>query len=129
MKKLILILTILISFMSNSQSRLGYSYTEVKNEFSDQYTFTTGYRDELGKFLEFEIPGGMVTYYFNDESVCYFVTLVPESKGDLHFFIEEYNKKYVITSRTSWLIYTDGYEVKINLEYLKNGIYVFYYSL
>jgi hypothetical protein len=129
MKKLILILAILISFVSNSQSRIGFTYNEIKNEFSEQYTFTTGYRDELGKFLEIQIPGGLVTYYFTENNVCYFVTLLPETKGDLHFFIEEYNKKYVILSRTSWLIYTDGYQIKITLEYLKDGMYYFCYSL
>ena len=129
MKKLILILTILISFISNSQSRIGFSYNEIRDEFSEHYTYTTGYRDNLGKFLEFEIPGAVTTYYFNEDNVCNLVTLLPNSKGDLHYFIEEYNKKYVVVSKVEWRVYTDGYIINITLEYVKDGVYVFMFTL
>ena len=47
MKKMILLISLLVSTISLSQARLGYSYDDIRREFANDYWYDyfTGYRD------------------------------------------------------------------------------------
>ena len=55
---------------------------------------------------------------------------IPNDLTSLNAQFDVYNKKYVITSETSWKAYLEGGGImKINLQYNKEyDIYVFYYT-
>ena len=125
MKKLILVLALLLTTVAQSQSRLGYSYSEILTEFKPKYEFTTGFSEELGKYLQFNMITASLTYYFNAENLCYTVILLPSSKEDMHAYIEKYNNKFTIISDTEWKMYGDGVTVTIELIYVEEGGYFF----
>jgi hypothetical protein len=60
MKKILLVLTLMLTTLSYSQSRLWYTYAEIKKEFQNTYEFTTGYAEGLGKYLQFETGDAVV---------------------------------------------------------------------
>jgi len=127
MKKILLVLTLMLTTLSYSQSRLWYTYAEIKKEFQNTYEFTTGYAEGLGKYLQFETGDAVVAYYFNESNLCYLTTYIPLTEGRLHYLVEEYNKKYVIQSENEWKVYTNGSTVTVELKYVDNSGYYFLY--
>lgn len=125
MKKLILTAIILLSFKAQSQSRLGFSYADILTEFKVKYDYTTGYSEDLGKYLRFDMITADVTYYFNQENTCYTVILIPDSEEDMHSYVEKYNSKYTIIDDVTWKVYSNGGTVTIELMYADNGGYFF----
>lgn len=129
MKKLILFIFLAISFISQSQSRLGYSYTEIRKEFGGKYEYTSGYSDKLGKYLEFYTEISTINYYFDYNNTCNLVLVLPKSPEDLHYHIESYNSRYVIVDDDKWKIYIDGEIVNVELLYAEDGGYFFMFYL
>jgi hypothetical protein len=125
MKKLILTAIILLSFKAQSQSRLGFSYSEILTEFKAKYEYTTGYSEDLGKYLRFDMLTADVTYYFHEDNTCYTVILIPDSEEDMHSYVEKYNSKYTIIDDANWKAYSNGSVVNIELLYAENGGYFF----
>lgn len=125
MKNLILILALSLTTIAQSQSRLGYSYSEILTEFKVKYDYTTGFSEELGKYLQFDMGTASLTYYFNNDNYCYTVILLPTTKEDMHAYIEKYNNKFTIISDTEWKMYGNGVTVTIELIYVEDGGYFF----
>jgi len=132
MKKLLVLLCLVVSFAGHSQARMGYSYEEIRAEFANDYGFdyVTGYDDKLGKFLKFFVGTGVIHYYFNEEGNCYTMIILPNTKSDLHYYIEKYNATYAIIDDHTWHLYDHGVVVIITLEYVEDGGYffLFYYK-
>ena len=60
-------------------------------------------------------------YYLNEDDICYRCFIMPDDSGDLHAFVEKYDKKYVIVSDTQWKFYS-GIDVSyIRLRETKTG--------
>lgn len=131
MKKMILFISLLVSTVSLSQARLGYTYDQVRREYANDYGFEyfTGYDEKLGKYLEIFLSIGTAFYYFNEENKCYVTSVVPNTKGDLHFYIQKFNDEYVIVDANHWLMYTNGECIGIELDYTEDGyFFLFYYK-
>lgn len=131
MKKLLLLCSLLLSTISFSQARLGYTYNEIRTEYGTkyQYEYITGYDEKLGKYLQISLPVGTAFYYFNSDNKCYITSVVPATKGDLHFYIQKFNDEYVIVDGNNWLMYTNGEKIGIELDYTENGyFFLFYYK-
>ena len=101
----ILIFT-LFSLFSYSQSRIGFSKTEIKSEFS-HYDYTSGITDDGTEYLQIKAVQSYNIYYFNDYGFCYAVAIFPRTQGDLNSFVQDYNSKYVIVSDSEWKAYVN----------------------
>lgn len=131
MKKMILFISLLVSTVSLSQARLGYTYNEVRYEYGTkyQYEYITGYDEKLGKYLQVYLPVGTAFYYFNSDNKCYITSVIPGTKGDLHYYIQKFNEEYVIVDGNNWLMYANGETLAIELDYTENGyFFLFYYK-
>jgi hypothetical protein len=97
MKVVFIIMFYLMIFRVSGQSRLGYSVNDIKKEFSDKsFALTSGY-DSYNHY-----------YLFNNASYCDKVLIIPDDNGKLNYFVEEYNKSYVIINNMEWKMYDEG---------------------
>lgn len=115
MKKLLFVL--LIPFVMNGQARLGRTEYEIRADFPDRTIKRDWTKDGL-KYLMVRLDYGVFIYYFDANGYTDFNIYVPETLGYANAQAEIYNKKYVITSNTSWTAYlTDGGIMKIYMIY------------
>ncbi len=126
MKKILLCVIFLLPFFGYSQAHLGISLTELKELHNDK-TFKINFTDDGTKYASAEMPFGEFSYYFGKEDGLTFRCIqIPDNMTALNAQVENYNKKYVIVSETSWKAYLDGGGImKINLVY--NEEYKAYY--
>lgn len=115
MKKFILtaFLTIL-SFFGFSQSRIGFSESEIRREFS-QSKFEVGYTDNRTKYISTYFERLFVIYFLNDKNICFMTSTTPTDGGMTNFLVENYNNKYVIIDERSWKSYTENGILYISL--------------
>jgi hypothetical protein len=128
MKKIfILLLFVLLRLFVYSQARLGWTETQIRNDFSTVY-FTTAYTDDGTKYIYGMYNGSNLAYFFDENGLCDFVVLYPEDQGALNYFVELYNRKYVIISDTKWKAYlTNGGVVNIELKNDDFGTFFIFY--
>lgn len=131
MKTTILIILLLTSAATfvNAQARLGSSFTEIKEEFSDpKYKLMILHHSDMKKYIHIQLHGASIEYYFNDSNICIWTVILPASQGALNYYVEEYNKKYVILSPTKWRMYSDQGYAEIELTFTDNGKYYFIWT-
>jgi hypothetical protein len=116
-KVLLLTISLIFSLTTFSQARLGYTEKSIREEFPN-YTFTTGYTDDGLKYISTEdFDEATVLYYFTNENKCYGCIIIPYNTGKLNYYVEQYNKKYVIISETEWKAYTENGIMTIKLTF------------
>ena len=59
-------------------------------------------------------------YMFDSEDICKICLLVPDTQGDLNYYVELYNSQYVIVSETEWKMYNKNGIAKIELIFNNN---------
>jgi hypothetical protein len=133
MRKLLLILIpilfITISY-SNAQSRLGYSFNEIKTEFKNpKYKTEAGLNDDNDPVIIIHNDLAVVFYYFNNNYICNLTIILPKNDKALNVYVENYNNKYVVKSSTSWNAYIDDSILNIKLVYPEDGGYFFTWEL
>jgi hypothetical protein len=136
MKKMMFLLFLLIfSSHLSSQSRLGSSFKEIKDEFSDDASvkltekyFTEAKEGRYIKYLEVVIDNATVVYIFNTSLICYGTYIVPANQGALNYYVELYNKRYVIISPTNWRMYHSSGYTEVELFFDENDLYYFLWS-
>ena len=130
MKKLLLLVTFITVFtiISKAQSRIGYTPSQIKAEFY-YYTWSSGYTTDGTYYIYTTYTRGLLIHYFNSSMICYSTLLKPNTVGDLNYYVELYNKQYVIVSDKSWKAYLDNGSI-VNIS-LKNdaeyGSYFYFY--
>lgn len=131
MKQFLTTLTMLLLInVAYSQARLGYSATEIKNEFWEtEYNLKSGYTDDGLYYISIWTERATVIYYFNEDKVCKLCMIIPDNQGALNSYVELYNKLYVIVSSTEWKMYSDGGIAEISLIYPDDGGYYFLWKL
>ena len=103
--------------MVHSQIRLNSNKTEIKSEFSeDEYSLEEMKVDGIDAISIFTERVNLL-YMFNSEGICKANILIPHMQGDLNYFVESFNNKYVIISDKEWKMYTDNGIAKIELIY------------
>lgn len=128
-KALLTILFGITSLVIFGQARLGSSATEIKNEFwESRYNLKSGYDKDGDYYITITTERATVTYLFNSDKVCYLTAIIPDAQGDLNFYVELYNKQYVIVSSTQWKMYSNNGIANINLIYPEGGGYFFLWS-
>jgi len=96
----------LISF-ANGQAHLGSTENKIRNIYPDK-TWTAKYADNGKRYISADMQYGNFTYYFDKETkLSDFCIQIPFSIATLNGQVEAYNKKYVITSDTSWTAYLE----------------------
>lgn len=122
MKKQILIYTLLLfTLLSHSQTRLGSTEQEIRKEFSEK-TFTSGNTTEDNqKYIAYSDERIQCIHYFDIKGICNWAVIEPLNTGTLNFYVETYNKNYVIINDTEWKMYTKNGIAKIVLIYPDNG--------
>lgn len=121
MKKIIL-LFILFSVSCGfgyTQSRLGYTFDQIKSEFTNEGLKVRIEKSEkLKTFLVVEMERADVQYIFDDNKICTVTAIYPHNTGQLNYFVERYNKIYVIISPTKWRAYDETGYADIKLVYV-----------
>ena len=125
-RTLLTILFAIISVVVFGQVRLGYSASEIKSEFwESSYNQKSGYDDDGDYYISIKIENATVVYYFNSDKVCYLTFIIPDNQGALNFYVELYNKRYVVVSETKWKMYSENGIANIELLYPESGGYFF----
>lgn len=130
MKPIFLFFTFLIlSFTSFSQARIGFNSYVIKSDFYF-WTFQSDYTNDGTNtyYIYTNTPErGMWAYYFNSEGICFLCKFFPNTQGDLNYYVENFNNKYVIVSDTEWKMYNNNGIMNIKLQF-ENGLsyFVFY---
>jgi hypothetical protein len=111
------------------QSRLGSSADDIKTEFYEtNFNLKSGFDENNYYYITISIERAIVTYYFNTDKICTLTVIIPDNQGALNFYVEQYNKKYVIVSTTEWKMYSKGGISNIQLIYPDSGGYYFLWT-
>ena len=130
MKKILLIIALIFTtIVAFSQARLGSSATEIKSEFSgSHYKLIGDYTNDKTYYIGITTERATVLYYFNSDMICNRTLIVPNNQGALNYYVELYNKHYVIINSTRWKMYSAGGIANIELFYPQDGGYCFVWS-
>lgn len=119
------ILTIMFSITSCilfGQARNGNSAADISAEFSERiYDLKSGLTKDGDYYILIKTERASVLYNFDSDKVCTTTVIVPENDGALNFYVEMYNKQYVIISPTSWKMYSSQGILDIELVYPEGG--------
>lgn len=125
-KTLLTILFAITSVIAFGQARLGSSAADIKSEFwESKYKLKSDYDKDGDYYITIETERATVFYYFNTDKVCTSTVIAPDNQGALNFYVELYNKQYVIVSSTKWKMYSENGIANIELVYPKDGGYFF----
>jgi len=128
-RTLLTILFAITSIIAFGQARLGTSATDIRSEFSESsYNLKSGYDDDGDYYITVETERATVIYYFNSDKICYLTLIAPDDQGALNFYVELYNKQYVIVSAKEWKMYSENGIAKIELVYPESGGFFFRWS-
>ncbi len=128
-RTLLTILFAITSIIAFGQARLGTSATDIRSEFSESsYNLKSGYDDDGDYYITVETERATVIYYFNSDKICYLTLIAPDNQGALNFYVELYNKQYVIISAKEWKMYSENGIAKIELVYPESGGFYFLWS-
>jgi len=130
MKKIAIILCVFFAFTAKGQAHLGSPESEIKNLHSEN-SWKSGTTNDGTKYIYTDFNYGTFYYYFDSETKLSKLCIqYPFNVVRLNGQVEAYNKKYVITSDTSWTAYLeDGGIMYIKLMYNKESkISYFTYS-
>lgn len=129
MRKALLIIAILYSTVATAQARLGSSLGEIYNEFSDDNP-SMNTLDDGRKTLRVTTDRATVDYVFNSNQECNATLILPNGQGDLNYYVETYNSRYVIISSKEWRMYSsDGAIAKITMETYKEKTFFMWISI
>jgi len=119
---------VLINFAVFAQARLGSSEKDIRQEFNSK-TFSSGYTDKGDRYISYEDTDVFVLYYFDENNICDYCVVKPQTRGLLNTYVERYNNQYVIVSNKDWKMYNDNGILCISLVFSKEfGTYFKYYA-
>jgi hypothetical protein len=118
MGRIFFVFVLMIPLQLNAQSRIGYTYSDVKKEFpSLKYVDTL---PDGAKTYSLATEHANVTYIFNSKLICNATFIFPLTQGKLNEYVKLYNSNYVIISSKEWKAYIGSGVLDIKLEYLTN---------
>lgn len=123
-----IILLMLAPTILLAQAMLGYTFAEVKEKYP-QVKFKQ-VKQKAGYSLAGEFECIAFAYFIYDGSdVVQLCMGIPKGMECLSGYVENYNEKYVILSKTSWRAYMEsGFIMSINLEHDEESGYYFIYK-
>lgn len=127
MKKIFILFSFFITIFSFSQSRLGSTEREIKNEFSDRkYELEENYVQNIYT-ISVRLEIAQVHYLFNSDKICEMVFIYPHNQGGLNYYVEMYNNQYVVISDKKWKMYSDNGIANIELKVGDTGSFFVWY--
>jgi hypothetical protein len=124
MKKLIFsLLLAVLTITTFAQCRIGDTYSEIFSEFSSRDP-GVNFSDNGQLYLSVELRIGTVLYYFNSNKICTETVIFPNDDAGVNFYVEQFNKKYVIMSPSSWRMYSNGSYADITLVFYENRYFI-----
>lgn len=120
----------MLPILGKAQAHLGSTLTDIKALYPDKF-FTIDYSTTGQKFASADMSYGTFYYYFDKKTgLSNFCMQVPDNMPALNALVENYNKRYVIISETSWKAYLEGGGIlNIKLVYdEKYKLYSFQYT-
>lgn len=127
MKRLIFVMMIcLIHYNTKAQARIGSTSSVIQDEFTELgYQPKYQYTEKTGGYIIIYIEKAAVYYYLDAAKICTTTVVVPTNQGTLNYYVELYNKQYVIVSNTEWKMYSKNGICSVKLIYLSDGSYFF----
>lgn len=128
MKKIIfLVFLLFLTGVSKSQSRIGYSERQIRQEFTN-LKFEQGYTEDGIKYISTVGERLMIIHYFDKNGFSVMCSATPIDVGMLNFLAEKYNKNYVIINERKWKYYDQGGQI-LNIELVEiSGLLTFVYT-
>jgi hypothetical protein len=114
MKSLLIAICLFLSLAGSSQSRLGFSYDLIYDEFKDKELKVSS-TDDGTLYLIFSTEYNQHVYYFDTNKRCDMYVMSPLGQLALNTAVEFYNKNYVIMSTSHWMMYSSGGTCDIHL--------------
>jgi hypothetical protein len=125
-RTLLTILFAILNVLLFGQARLGTSASDIKSEFGEtSYNLKSGYDSDGDYYITVKTERANVVYYFNSAGICTSTIIAPDNQGALNFYVELYNKQYVIVSSTEWKMYSNGGIASVKLVFPDDGGYFF----
>lgn len=101
MRKLLFILFLVLSIKSIGQSRIGYSYDQIRKEFNG-VLFEIDLTKEIRLYSTYN-EYAKIMFAVDTESICIGTLIIPNNKTILDIYINQYNTHYKIVSKTKWI--------------------------
>jgi hypothetical protein len=95
---------------SIAQARLGHTRTDIFETFKE-YNPTFEIKEDGSRLIHFKMDRALVFQYLNENDICNMSVIVPIDQGDLNFFVEMYNRQYVIVDERNWKMYAENGEI------------------
>lgn len=128
MRKVITMLLIFISLQNiTAQARLGDSFDEIKEEFS-QYGIKETICDDGLNALSFKIVDVIVIYYFDKYNICTNTLIATSNKETATKIINHYNSSYIVVDDCTWKVAENLSVAIINRHYDKKLGYIFVWN-
>jgi hypothetical protein len=123
-KTLLSVLLTLTAMIVLGQARLGSTALEIKSEFrGKKYKLKDGHDNDGNYYITIETKRATVAYFFNSDLICTQTLIIPNSQGALNFYVERYNRQYVIESPTKWKMYSKAGIAEIELFFTDDGCF------
>ncbi len=97
-------LFLIVGFNSFSQARIGFTESQIRSEFY-YLSFEEGVTNDGFKYIYTYGDRGAIAYFFDEDGICILTRYMPYTQGDLNYYVEIYNSRYVILSETHWKAY------------------------
>jgi hypothetical protein len=107
MKKIVFAIFFFAALSCFSQARLGSTRSEIYKEFSE---YNPQFESNEGgqPYMHFQLGRAVVMHYFDEENICALTAIAPNDQGDLNYFVELYNRQYVIIGPKQWKMYSEN---------------------
>jgi len=114
------------SIAAFTQSRIGFSASEIKTEFWErQYNLKESFDTSNRYYIAIKTKRANVAYVFDEKQFCTITYIFPLDQGALNFYVELYNSRYVVAGLNQWKMYSNGGVSEILLIYPESGGYFF----
>ena len=124
MKNLLISLFLLLTVVfANAQCRVGSAYSDIYSEFENREP-SVHFTDEGQLYLSTKLAIGNVLFYFDSDKICSETVIFPKDDDAVNFYVESFNKHYVIMSPTTWRMYSNGAYADITLVYFKERNFI-----
>lgn len=113
--------------ISTAQARIGYSLSEIQEEFK-QYNSKTEHYESGNSALVFEFEKVTWMYHLNKNNVCTAFSIVFYDDISFRDYIIHLNETRVPVSDTQWKEYTPNGVLSITLHFIDSGTPFFHYT-
>ncbi len=113
------------SLFTMAQAKIGFTEQQIRDSLPF-VSFKKGETDNSIRYIVYNNDRAIIAYYFDDFGRCYLTAVLPNTQGDLNYFVEVYNNRYVIISSTEWRAYLKNGILKIKLIYPDDNSLAFF---